>query len=457
MRREVFFALQAAFLLLVVFSLYLGHDQLSQISPSFLKPNHWIHVNGTQASVSAIPSPTAATNATTTIANPTATTPADNVPIPTVLSAANRTAYVAAIMNPDEKNLPRLECPTFNPSRYEYLAVQDDEGEADVSGIQYFFALDLRECLHLLPRLIGSIVEAIRFLGPQSCALSIIEGNSHDGTAEVLAALRPELDALTTTYYFKSSDINPKQGDRITKLAELRNLALQPMLDPNNSKLYPAEANTTVIFLNDVAACTDDILELVHQRRFLGADMTCAMDWTYAGQDPTFYDVWIARTLAGGDSFFDIPADGNWNSAWNIFWNEPTARERYLAHQPFQVFSCWNGATAFTAKPFLEKKVTFRAPRNGECMQGEPQLLCKDFWWHGYGKIAVVPTVNLEYSDEKGKKIKEAKGFTSHLVGAEGHRDDAIQWQASPPEKVKCMPDYAHQFFEEWNKTQPGL
>lgn len=84
MRREVFFALQAAFLLLIVFSLYLGHDQLSQISPSFLKPNHWIHVNATQASVSASASPTTTTNATTTVANPTATTPADNGELPRI-------------------------------------------------------------------------------------------------------------------------------------------------------------------------------------------------------------------------------------------------------------------------------------------------------------------------------------------------------------------------------------
>lgn len=168
------------------------------------------------------------------------------------------------------------------------------------------------------------------------------------------------------------------------------------MLDPNNAHLYNDDTNTTVVFLNDVAICPDDILELVHQRHFLGADMTCAMDWTYAGRDPTFYDVWVARTLAGGDSFFEIPSDGNWNSAWNLFWNEPTARHRFSAKQPFQVFSCWNGATAFTAKPFLENKIKFRGPKEGECMQGEPQLLCKDLWWHGYGKIAVVPTVNLE-------------------------------------------------------------
>ena len=40
-----------------------------------------------------------------------------------------------------------------------------------------------------------------------------------------------------------------------------------------------------------------------------------------------------------------------------------------------------------------------------ECMQGEPQLLCKDLWRMGYGKIAAVPTVNLEYTIEMGRRL----------------------------------------------------
>ena len=65
--------------------------------------------------------------------------------------------------------------------------------------------------------------------------------------------------------------------------------------------------------------------------------MTCAMDWTYVRQDPTFYDVWIARDMKG-ESFFNIPPDGNWNSAWNLFWNNADTQQRYHAHLPFQVF-----------------------------------------------------------------------------------------------------------------------
>ncbi|TVY25213.1 Alpha-1,3-mannosyltransferase [Lachnellula hyalina] len=184
--------------------------------------------------------------------------------------------------------------------------------------------------------------------------------------------------------------------------------------------------------------------------------MTCAMDWTYVGPDPTFYDVWIARTITG-NTFSKIGSDGNWNSAWNLFWDDSTARERYQNHKPFQVFSCWNSATAFTAKPLLKQKIAFRSANNEECFQGEPRLWCKDMWHLGYGKIAVIPTVNVEYSDEATRKIKDLKGYVSHWVPQDSTIDTAdwIKWKADPPAEVKCItdPDYSAQHFVPWDQV----
>jgi alpha-1,3-mannosyltransferase len=362
------------------------------------------------------------------------------------LSRLNTTSYLEAILNPEDATLPRLECPAADLSRYEYLKAPSSAA----SEVKYYFALDLREALPLLPRLIGSVVEAIRFLGPSQCALSIVGGNSLDGTDEVLTNLKPGLEKLTTTYLFHSSEVNSTKGDRIAGLAELRNLALEPFYSDAERQRYTA--NTTIIFLNDVVICLEDILELVHQRQFQEADMTCAMDWVYVGRDPTFYDIWIARTLQG-DSFFDIPPDGNWDSAWNLFWNDPSTRSRYHAHLPFQVYSCWNGATVFTAAPVVGGRISFRAPRKGECGQGEPQLFCKDMWHHGYGRIAVVPSVNLEYSNERGREIKDLKGYTSRWVKDVDRGSEKIEWNRSPPAKVKCMPTWATQSWQAWNET----
>lgn len=357
--------------------------------------------------------------------------------------------YVKAIMDPGDSFFDRLNCPAPKEGRYEYLRTNAPEVWGTEPKPKYFFALDLHDAAKNLPRLVGSIVEAIRYLGPNSCALSIVEGRSQDGTLEILEALQDQISALGVKYYIKSADDNPEASDRIQALATLRNLAVEPLV----GRPFEYSKEATIIFINDVSLCMEDILELIHQKNYQGADMTCAMDWTYVGHDPTFYDVWVARGL-NGDSFFEIPEDGNWNSAWNIFWNNPTAQEHYRSKKSFQVFSCWNGATAFTAKPFLEKKIAFRKSRANECdVQGEPQLFCKDMWLHGYKKIAVVPSVNLEYSDEGARKIKSEKGYTSQW--AEGD-SDKISWEENPPDAVKCMQGYAKQTWVPWNEGTQG-
>lgn len=230
---------------------------------------------------------------------------------PKVLNDSALSDQVRAIFDPDDTTFQRLECPvpTDGLPRYEVLR-PPAESATDSGSIKYFFALDLKQSIELLPRLLGSIVDAIRFLGPENCVFSIVEGNSDDGTPEVVEAIRPELEALGTEYFLLTSDVDPFRGEgqRIIGLAKLRNLALQPMLD--DTRRYSED--TVVIFMNDVAICMEDILELIYQRSHTGADMTCAMDWTYVGKDPTFYDIWIARTITG-ETFFNIPEDRSWD------------------------------------------------------------------------------------------------------------------------------------------------
>ncbi|KAK2673116.1 Mannosyltransferase 1, CMT1 [Fusarium oxysporum f. sp. vasinfectum] len=336
---------------------------------------------------------------------------------------------IPAIFN-SSAALPRLECPALNDNRYKVLQEPRHGDEVQDSHIDYFFALNLRNCIGILPRLIGSIVEAVRFLGPHRCALSIVEGNSPDGTSDILSALKPFLEDLGLVYFYNSSRINPTQGNaRIRKLAQLRNLALTPLY----KEQVKVTDETTVLFINDVSACTEDILELALQRRSLNADMTCAMDWTYET---------LFSKLAGTEIGIQL---GTSSGA------PPGTRSRYDAQQPFQVFACWNGATAFTAAPLLHG-LRFRDTRKGECFQGEPQLFCKDMWSRGFRKIAVVPSVNLEYSDEKAADIKKLKGYVSDIVQRQ-EEDSTIDWVYDPPEQVRCMPTWDKQSWRPWNET----
>jgi alpha-1,3-mannosyltransferase len=395
---------------------------------------------------------------------------------------AKARTFMWSIVDPADTSIDRMSCPRINETRYSHLRASRWEWERKA---KYFFAMDLRQCVGLLPRLLGSLVEAIRFLGPKYCAVSIIEGNSDDGTLEVLELLADELKRLGVPYYLRSSAVNPNEAHRIERLALLRSMALEPITGIPTPDDFPAVASTpdeaaktggkddkdlslrrgprlelskdaTVIFVNDVAACAEDLLELVHQRVVQSADMTCAMDWSHPGGGrPFFYDVWVSRALDGA-LFFDIPANtGGWEHAADLFPTEPVAKARQEAGQPFQVFACWNGATAFAASAVTSGDVGFRGPKKGECFQGEPQLFCKDMWFSGRGKIAVVPSVNLEYTDEMGRRTKKEKGFVSDWTAKEQPADPAmmINWKLSPPEKVLCMPAFAEQSWLPWNES----
>jgi hypothetical protein len=54
---------------------------------------------------------------------------------------------------------------------------------------------------------------------------------------------------------------------------------------------------------------------------------------------------------------------------------------------------------------------------------------------HGYRRIAVIPSVNLQYTDENAKRIKQQKGYVTDLVQHED-ADTRINWQRDPPPRL---------------------
>jgi alpha-1,3-mannosyltransferase len=62
-----------------------------------------------------------------------------------------------------------------------------------------------------------------------------------------------------------------------------------------------------------------------------------------------------------------------------------------------------------------------------------------------------VPTVNLEYSDNGAREIKKLKGYVSRYVGE--NQKDEIDWEATPPETVKCLRDYGNQEWKAWDEA----
>ena len=251
---------------------------------------------------------------------------------------------ISAIMVPSLRSSSQLQCPPLQNSRYGYLAAKPSTTSTEKSSEltssrhlrSYFIALDLFECAPLLPTLMGTVVDVIKYLGPENCVVSIVEGRSKDGTREILSALRKQIVDLGAEYHLTFNEINPKgEGvNRIVALSGLRNQALNPLVD--NPQQYSPD--TSLIYINDIALCPEDVLELLHQHKSQDMDMTCAMDWINDGT--AFYDVWVSRSMTG-DIFFEITQGVDWKYSQNLFWDHATSKERYHAKQPVQVYACW--------------------------------------------------------------------------------------------------------------------
>lgn len=351
-----------------------------------------------------------------------------------VLSAREVTTYVREIMGEGNSTMWRIRCPTSISARYDSLQAATNKDER----IQYLFALDLYQATSVLPTLLGSIIQTIRFLGPKRCAVSFVEGRSTDGTYQILAALQDEVERLGAVFYMSTSDVSPQDGkqDRFGGLAFLRNLALAPLV--MNAPKYSPDAQ--VIFLNDVYLCPHDILELLFQQKLQHATMTCGMDWSHGGA--IFYDIYVARSIVG-ETFWQIAQDGGWQFSANLFWADRETRARYLQHQPFQVYACWNGGAVISARPIMERQIRFRRNIEAECYMGEPTLFAKDLWRLGLGRIQVVPTVNVGY-DNQTEEARDLHGRVQDYLNMT--RADAqtelLQWQESPPSLVKCMAQF---------------
>ncbi|KAF9948287.1 capsular associated protein, partial [Mortierella alpina] len=209
---------------------------------------------------------------------------------------------------------------------------------------KYLIAMVLKDSEAILPDLLTRVMETISILGPEHCHLSIVDHASTDETPVVLdmfvsflesynrgAFLESSTTTTTTTHGKKVRGVTepePKTSRRpghITytirtlsvddvsseNAATVENLAIEPLLSQSSAAAtmaLPAEyagsvrtnsdhgMQTTgqraqedarfdsVILLEPVVTCAEDILELVFQSRLQNADLTCGMDLRLEGK-----------------------------------------------------------------------------------------------------------------------------------------------------------------------------
>lgn len=256
---------------------------------------------------------------------------------------------------------------------------------------KYFFAINLYNSFDIIPDLFATLFRVASILGYQNVYVSVYENGSTDQTKPLLRILK----ALTRSIGMRvtihtSTRSRGTFAHRIEYLAEVRNAAIVPLMELRDSE---GEYFDTVVFMNDVLPCVDDVLELIWQSRRQNAGITCAADYMFHDEigAPVFYDNWVTRDI-NGTALENAPFEA-------VFQHEASAA-RFQRHLPVQVQSCWNGIAVLDPAPFYNPPhVRFRMANivERECSASECSLICNDYWNAGYGRIVMVPRVKLAY------------------------------------------------------------
>ncbi|KAI0701950.1 glycosyltransferase family 69 protein [Cytidiella melzeri] len=254
---------------------------------------------------------------------------------------------------------------------------------------KYFFAINLYNSFDIIPDLFATLFRVSAILGYQNVYVSIYENGSTDQTKALLRIF----DALCRSVGLRvkiqtSMRTRGAFNHRIEYLAEVRNAAFVPLHELRNTE---NEYFDSIIFMNDILPCVDDLLELIWQSRRNNAGITCATDYMFHDElgSPVFYDNWVAR---------DINGTALENAPFESVFHQPHSQERFQRHLPVQMQSCWNGIAVMDPAP--------------EC-----SLIANDYWDAGYGRILMVPRVKLAYDNRVYDIIHPARKNLTSIRG----------------------------------------
>lgn len=340
------------------------------------------------------------------------------------------------------------------------LATLDDRRPSAGSGIasnskltalrqqKIFIAACLHQSEEIFPNWTSELVRLLLALmdseNSANFFVSIYESGSSDGTVGYLRNLDRHLEFMGVPNKIVTGGETRDERQRIEFMADIRNKAMEPLREST-------ETYDHVLWLNDVMFCADGVLQLLahalpETKGGLGADAVCGMDyfWDEFGEvsgkngECLFYDRWISHDIAGNNFGNEKPfvRDGSDSPG--------PGNDRLEAGEPFQVFSCWNGMVAFDAKIFQQQQLQFRSKRDHECSASEAELIFRDMWDAGRGKILVSPRATSAY---------HYRHFELCAREGQPYQFDSprpIKEWAPKPETVRCCPLLPSQDYVEY-------
>ncbi|KAG8729103.1 hypothetical protein FRC12_021254 [Ceratobasidium sp. 428] len=339
------------------------------------------------------------------------------------------------------------------------LSAEDKERYSELrQGGRVFVAINLLQNEELMSALARQLLALLEELGPARL-----------------------LDAVGTPYRIIARGLMELQqkehGHRISRLAHLRNTVLEPLfLAQNSTSETQRSPFETVVFLNDVFFCHGDVLELLLQKKWNRAVQSCGLDF---GPRGLIYDRWVLRTMRGTPiyrqkdlvEFFGPPEDIELKPRPKILSEKDDKRDKAAldASEPFQVFSCWNGVTAFTGKrsscivsasQFIYSAIAsvfapptslrFRTAHNdpnstdgATNKASECYLSSVDLWKANLGRVMVVPRARVAYSLDVYNADRASSAYST-TAGS----PPLIEWSSTPPPEV-VMHDFGLWFAPE--------
>jgi alpha-1,3-mannosyltransferase len=172
------------------------------------------------------------------------------------------------------------------PRSSSWFPFADRAAQVPVRGAKnahkYFFAINLYNSFDVIPDLFASLFRVAAVLGYQNVFVSIYENGSTDQTKALLRIFDGLCRSVGLRVIIRTSKrTRGAFNHRIEYLAEVRNAAFGPLYELREER---GEVFDSIIFMNDILPCLDDLLELIWQSRTNNAGITCAADYMYHEQ-----------------------------------------------------------------------------------------------------------------------------------------------------------------------------
>eukprot|EP00834_Sanchytrium_tribonematis_P008036 NODE_838_length_3589_cov_0.826074.p1 type:complete len:388 gc:universal NODE_838_length_3589_cov_0.826074:2615-1452(-) len=257
-----------------------------------------------------------------------------------------------------------------------------------------YIALNLHNNEDVIPHLFMNIFQLIYHFGVNSTFLSIYESGSVDKSKRYIRRFSRHLRMMHAKFHIKTGNITlTPQIHRIDYLVRIRNRAMKPFYRQSSHNI----TYESILFLNDVYSCPNELLELEYQRLLNTADLVGAMDYVLNYMKyPILYDTWVSRDMNGLEMR---------SITFDHIYKDLKTEKRVSLQLPFQVSCAWNGAVSLSPTPFMNG-IHFRRGINtnktmkmpGECASSECSTLCVDFIKNGFNKMLMVPRSKVTYT-----------------------------------------------------------